>query len=258
MELPVNHFKRAIASDKTPLGVWLMSAAPSTAEALGCAGFDFLVVDMEHTPIDTPQMIGILQTIAGTPAQAIVRPPWNDMVMVKRALDAGAMSLLFPFVQNADEAARAVAYTRYPPHGVRGVAGTHRGSRYGTIPNYLTRANDEICVIVQIETRDALGHLEAIAAVDGVDGLFIGPNDLAAGMGHLGDSAHADVRQAIEDAVRRIRAAGKAAGILAPIEADARHWLACGCTLVAVGSDVGLLARQSEALAATFKDAASR
>src|SRR6266481_9096696 len=150
MDLPLNNFKRAITSGKTLFGAWLMSAAPSTAEALGCVGFDFLVVDMEHTPIDTPQMIGILQAIAGTPAQAIVRPPWNDMVMVKRAMDAGAQTLLFPFVQNADEAKRAVASTRYPPDGVRGVAGTHRGSRYGTIPNYLKRAHEEICVIVQI------------------------------------------------------------------------------------------------------------
>ena len=142
MELPANHFKRAIASGKTPVGTWLMSGAPATAEALGCAGFDFLVVDMEHVPIDVGAMIEILRTIAGTPAQAIVRPPWNDMVMVKRAMDAGAQSLLFPFVQNADEARRAVAYTRYPPEGVRGVAGTHRGSRFGTVANYLKRAND--------------------------------------------------------------------------------------------------------------------
>ena len=162
MDLPLNLFKRAIVSGKTPIGAWLMCATPTTAEALGCVGFDFLVVDMEHTPIDTPQMIGILQTIAGTPAQAVVRPPWNDMVMVKRCMDAGAQTLLFPFVQNPEEARRAVASTRYPPQGVRGVAGTHRGSRYGTVANYLQRANDEICVIVQIEThpgfRPARGH----------------------------------------------------------------------------------------------------
>ncbi len=175
MDLPINHFKRAIASGRTPLGAWLGSGAASTAEALGCVGFDFLVVDMEHTPIDTPQMIDILRAIAGTPAQAIVRPPWNDMVMIKRALDAGAQSLLLPFVQNADEARRAVSYTRYPPEGVRGVAGTHRGSRYGTVPNYLKRASEEICVIVQIETLPALDKLDEIAAVPGIDSIFIGP-----------------------------------------------------------------------------------
>src|SRR5437870_312796 len=129
---------------------------------------------MDHTPIDTPQMIGILQAIAGTPAQAIVRPPWNDMVMVKRAMDAGAQSLLFPFVQSAEEARRAVASTRYPPEGVRGVAGTHRGSRYGTIPNYLQRANEEVCVIVQVETPSACDSLEPIASAPGVDSVGLG------------------------------------------------------------------------------------
>src|SRR6266478_1344326 len=186
MEMPVNQFKRAIASGKTPIGAWLMSGAPSTAEALASVGFDFLVVDMEHTPIDTPQMVGILQAIAGTPAQAIVRPPWNDMVMVKRAMDAGAQTLLFPFVQNADEAKRAVASTRYPPAGVRGVAAVHRGSRYGTVPNYQKRAHEEICVIVQIE---------AIAAVPGVDSIFIGPADLSASMGFLGDMGNPAVQE---------------------------------------------------------------
>src|SRR5262245_26685863 len=187
MDLPANLFKRAIASGKTPVGTWLMSGAPSTAEALGCAGFDFLVVDMEHVPIEVGGMIEILRTVAGTPAQAIVRPPWNDMVMVKRAMDAGAQSLLFPFVQNAEEARRAVAYTRYPPAGVRGVAAMHRGSRYGTTANYLKRANDEACVIVQIETPAALDKLEEIAAVPGVDSIFVGPGDLSASMGHIGD-----------------------------------------------------------------------
>jgi len=202
MDLPVNHFKRAIASSKTPLGCWLMSGAPSTAEALGCAGFDFLVVDTEHTPIDTTQMIDILRTIAGTPAAAIVRPPWNDMVMVKRVLDAGAQSLLLPFVQNAEEARRAVAHTRYPPAGVRGVAGTHRGSRYGTVPNYFKRAHEEICVIVQIETVSAFEQLDAIASVPGVDSIFIGPSDLSASMGLLGDVGNAAVQERLAAAAQ--------------------------------------------------------
>ena len=140
MDLPVNHFKRAIASGKPPVGTWLSSGSPATAEALGSAGFDFLVVDTEHTPIDVPQMTEILRAVAGTPAAAVVRPPWNDMVMIKRVLDAGAQSLLLPFVQDEDEAKRAVASTRYPPAGVRGVAGTHRGSRFGTVPNYMKSA----------------------------------------------------------------------------------------------------------------------
>ena len=220
MDLPANLFKRAITSGKTPVGTWLMSGAPSTAEALGCAGFDFLVVDMEHVPIDVGEMIGLLRTIAGTPAQAIVRPPWNDMVMVKRAMDAGAMSLLFPFVQNADEARRAVAYTRYPPAGTRGVAGTHRGSRYGAVTDYLKRANDEACVIVQIETPAALERLPEIAAVPGVDSIFVGPGDLSASMGHIGNIGHADVQAKL---ARRPPRAGSSASPAAS-SAPRRKW----------------------------------
>jgi len=174
--------------------------------------------------------------------------------MFKRLLDAGVQSFLVPFVQSAEEAARAVAATRYPAAGVRGVAVATRANRFGRISDYLQRANEEICIHVQLETRTALDRLEAIAAVDGVDGLFIGPSDLAADLGHLGDAAHPSVRAAIDDALARIRKAGKAAGILAPVEADARRWLAAGATFVAVGSDLGLLARQTETLAQKFKE----
>ena len=147
----------------------------------------------------------------------------------------------------------AVAATRYPPHGVRGVAVTHRANQFGRVKDYFHRSNQEICLLLQIETRTALNNLDAIAAVEGVDGLFIGPSDLSASLGYLGNPAHAEVRAAITDAGKRIRAAGKAAGILAPIEADARHWMSEGFTVVALGSDVGILARQSEQLAAKFK-----
>ena len=251
MDLPPNLFKRAIASAKTPVGTWLMSGAPSTAEALGCAGFDFLVVDMEHVPLDVADMIEILRTVAGTPAQAIVRPPWNDMVTVKRTLDAGAQSLMFPFVQNADEARRAVAFTRYPPAGVRGVAATHRGSRYGTIANYLKRANDEVCVIVQIETPAALERLEEIAAVPGVDSIFVGPGDLSASMGHLGDIAHAEVQAKLAAAAAACRKLGKPCGIIGFNPEAAKKFLGYGFSWVAVGSDMALMVgRAQEYLAA--------
>lgn len=251
MDLPVNHFKRAIASGKTPIGCWLMSGAPSTAEALGSAGFDFLVVDTEHTPIDTTQMIDILRTIAGTPAAAIVRPPWNDMVMVKRVLDAGALSLLLPFVQNADEAKRAVAHTRYPPEGVRGVAGTHRGSRYGTVPNYFKRAHEEICVIVQIETIAAFGQLEAIASVPGVDSIFIGPSDLSASMGLLGDIGNAAVQEKLAAAAQTCKKLGKPCGIIGFNPEMAKKFLGYGFSWIAIGSDMGLMVgRGQEYLAA--------
>jgi 2-dehydro-3-deoxyglucarate aldolase/4-hydroxy-2-oxoheptanedioate aldolase len=245
MDLPVNQFKRAIAAGKTPVGAWLVSAAPSAAEALGCIGFDFLVVDMEHTPLDTPQMIGVLQTIAGTSAQAIVRPPWNDMVMVKRALDAGAQSLLFPFVQSPDEAKRAVAYTRYPPAGVRGVAAMHRGSRYGTVPNYQKRAHEEICVIVQIETLTAFAQLEAIAAVPGVDSIFIGPADLSASMGFLGDMGNAAVQEKLRAGAQLCRRLGKPCGIVGANPEIVASFLDYGFSWVAVGSDLAMLASRA-------------
>jgi len=241
MDLPANLFKRAIASGKTPVGTWLMSGAPSTAEALGCAGFDFLVVDMEHVPLDVADMIEILRTVAGTPAQAIVRPPWNDTVMVKRAMDAGALSLLFPFVQNAEEARRAVAATRYPPAGIRGVAATHRGSRYGAVPNYLKRANDEVCVIVQIETLAALDKLEEIAAIPGVDSIFVGPGDLSASMGHIGDIGNAEVQVKLAAAAAACRKLGKPCGIVGPSPEMVARFLEYGYTWVAIGSDMGLM-----------------
>lgn len=246
MDLPVNHFKRAIASGRTPVGTWLSSGSPATAEALSCAGFDFVVVDTEHTPIDVPQMTEILRTVAGTPAQAIVRPPWNDMVMIKRALDAGAQTLLLPFVQNADEARHAVASTRYPPEGVRGVAGTHRGSRFGTVANYLKNAASELCVIVQIETLAALAKLPEIAAVPGVDSIFVGPNDLAASMGHLGDTGHAAVQEKLAFAAKECRRLGKPCGIVGQNPDVVATFLDYGYSWVAVSSDMGMMVSRAQ------------
>jgi len=253
MQLPVNPLKRALREGKTQIGLWSMLSSHLTVEVIAGAGFDFLVLDMEHAPNELPMLHGQLQAMATGTAAPVVRPPWNDPVVFKRLLDVGVQNFLVPFVQDAGEARRAVAATRYPPLGFRGVAVATRANRYGRVSDYLQRANDEICVHVQLETRTALGQLEAIAAVEGVDGLFVGPSDLAADMGHLGESAHPEVRAAIDDAILRIRKTGKAAGILAPVEADARHWLDLGATFVAVGSDLGVLARQTEALAKKFK-----
>jgi 4-hydroxy-2-oxoheptanedioate aldolase len=253
MDLPVNHFKRAIASGARPVGTWLMSAAPATAEALGCAGFDFLVVDMEHVPIGVPGMVSLLRAIAGTPAQAVVRPPWNDTVMVKRAMDAGATSLLFPFVQDADEARRAVASTRYPPAGVRGVAAMHRGSRYGTVANYLQRANDEVCVIVQIETLAALDRLDEIASVPGVDSIFVGPGDLSASMGHIGDVGNPDVQAKLAAAGAACRRLGKPCGIVGPTPAMVARFLEYGYSWVAIGSDMSLMLGRAQEYLGTLR-----
>ena len=250
MDMPVNTFKRAINEGRTQLGAWLVSGAPSTAEALGCAGFDFLVVDMEHTPVDTPEMVEILRTIAGTPAQAVVRLVWNDMVWLKRVLDGGAQTVLLPFVQNAEEAKRAVACTRYPPEGIRGVAGGHRGSRFGTVPKYLETAAQELCVMVQIETQSALEQLPAIAAVPGVDSIFIGPNDLSASMGFLGDIGNPAVQEKLKDAARQCKALGKPCGILGLNPEMVARFIAYGYTWIAIGSDMAfMVGRAQEGLA---------
>jgi 4-hydroxy-2-oxoheptanedioate aldolase len=253
IDLPINHLKRALREGRPQIGLWSMLSSHITVEVIAGSGFDWLLLDTEHSPNELTMVHSQLQAMAGGTASAVVRVMWNDAVVFKRLLDVGVQSFLVPFVQNADEARRAVAATRYPPHGIRGVAAAHRANRYGRVKDYAKRANDEMCVVVQLETRVALGNLEAIAAVDGVDALFIGPSDLAADLGHIGDNAHPDVRATIDGTIGRIRNTGKAAGILAPVEADARHWLELGALFVAVGSDVGVLARQSEALAAKFK-----
>lgn len=250
MDHYTNRFKRALAEGRTVFGAWLMSGTPATAEALGVSGFDFLVVDMEHTPLETHHMIDTLRAVAGTPASAVVRMPWNDMVMIKRALDGGAQSILMPFVQNAEEAARAVSYTRYPPAGVRGVAGTHRGNRWGTVPNYFKSAADELCVMVQIETMPALERLAEIAAVPGIDAIFIGPSDLSASMGHLGDIGHADVQNTLRDAARQCKALGKPVGIIGANPDLVARYADYGYNWIAIGSDMGfMLSRGQEWLA---------
>jgi 4-hydroxy-2-oxoheptanedioate aldolase len=253
MDLPQNPFKRALKAGKPQIGLWSTLSSSYTVEVVAGAGFDWLLLDSEHSPVDIENLLTQLQAAAPYASHPIVRIPWNDMVNMKRVLDIGAQSLLIPYVQTAEEARSAVASTRYPPAGVRGVAGTTRATRFGRVKEYAKRAHEEICVLVQVETQSALGSIEAICAVDGVDGVFIGPADLHASMGHAGETANAKVKPLIDDAIRRIRKAGKAPGILTPNEADARHWLECGALFVAVGSDAGILARGADALAAKFK-----
>jgi len=252
-QLPTNTFKRAVREGRPQIGLWSSLCSNIAAEVVGGSGFDWILVDTEHAPNELPMVFSQLQALASGTAAPVVRPAWNDIVLMKRLLDIGVQNLLIPYVQTPEEARAAVAATRYPPQGVRGVAVNHRGNRFGRVKDYYKRAGDEVCVLVQIETRLALQNIEAIAAVEGIDGLFIGPSDLAAAFGHVGESSHPEVRSAIDDALKRIGKTGKASGILAPIEADARHWLSLGCVVLAVGSDVGLLARQSEELAAKFK-----
>jgi 4-hydroxy-2-oxoheptanedioate aldolase len=253
MNLPSNPFKRALAAGKPQIGLWSSLSSNYTVEVIAGAGFDWILLDSEHSPADIENLLTQLQAAAPYPTHAVVRVPWNDMVTIKRTLDIGAQSLLVPYVSTKEEAKNAVSFTRYPPAGVRGVAGTTRATRFGRVPEYARRAHEEICVLVQVETQPALDNIEAICAIEGVDGVFIGPADLHASMGHAGEVANPKVKPLIDDAIRRIRKAGKAPGILTPNEADARHWLECGALFVAVGSDVGILARGADALAAKFK-----
>ena len=247
-----NKLKRAMVGQQARIGLWCTLASPTVAELLGGSGYDFLVLDCEHSPNDLNSILAQLQALAGTPTAAVVRPPVNDPVIFKRLLDIGVRNLLVPMVQSADEARAAVAAMRYPPHGIRGVAGSTRATGYGRASDYFARIHEELCLIVQAETRLAVERIEEIAAVDGVDGIFIGPGDLSADMGLLGQPAHPDVRKAVLDAIKRVRKAGRFAGVLTPVEDFAKACLAEGAAFVSVGNDLSLLARGSEALRKRF------
>ncbi len=253
MELNRNAFKHALAQGQLQIGLWSSLCSNIAAEIISDSGFDWILLDTEHSPNEIPGLLSQLQAVALGTATPIVRVAWNDAVLFKRVLDIGAQSVLVPFVQNAEEARRAVAATRYPPVGIRGTAGSARGSRYGRVKDYLKKANDEICLLVQVETRSALDQIEAIAKVDGVDGVFIGPSDLAASLGHIGDMQHPVVQKAIEEAATRLKAVGKPPGILTANEDEARRYISWGYKFVAVGADVGLLARSADTLAKKFK-----
>jgi 4-hydroxy-2-oxoheptanedioate aldolase len=254
MELPENAFKRALKAGRAQIGLWSSLSSHYSVEVIAGAGYDWILLDCEHSPNDLESLLAQLQAAAPYPSAPVVRVPWNDMVTIKRVLDIGVQSLLIPYVCSAAEAAAAVAATRYPPAGVRGVAGTTRATRFGRIKDYAKRAHEEICVLVQVETKPALDQLEAICAVEGVDGVFIGPADLHASMGYPGETANAQVLPLIEEAMRRIRRAGKAPGYLSPVEADAKRMLGAGALFCAVGADVGILARGAEALREKFQE----
>jgi len=243
-----NQFKRDLSEGKRLIGCWSSLASPLSTEILGLAGFDWLLLDGEHSPNDLNSFILQLMALKDSPSAPVVRPPWNDTVQIKRLLDAGFYNFLIPFVETAEEAARAVAATRYPPEGVRGVSLAMRGNRFGTIPDYLRLSNQHISVSIQIESPVGVGNIEAICAVPGVDAVFIGPSDLAAGYGQLGNPNHPEVQEAMRHVFACARAAGLAVGILAPVEQDARRYLEMGATLVAVGNDGGLLRSATQAL----------
>lgn len=226
-----------------PLGTWIMSASPIVAEAIGHTGFDWGVIDMEHSPVDLGELVGMLQALSGTRLVPVVRVPWNDTVTFKRVLDAGAQTLLVPFVQNAEEAQRAVAATRYPPAGVRGMAAMGRASRFGTAPDHFKTASDALALILQLETQEAVANLEAIAAVDGVDALFLGPADLSGTMGYPGQLTHPAVMALMAQAVQRCKAVGKPVGTVGGTPELVAQYRAMGFDFVAIGSDLGLMMR---------------
>jgi 2-dehydro-3-deoxyglucarate aldolase len=248
-----NSFRQALASRAPLLGCWCALGSPITTEVLGMAGFDWLLLDSEHGPNDVLSLVPQLMALKDSPSAPVVRPHWNDPIILKRLLDIGFFNFLIPFVQSADEARRAVASTRYPPEGTRGVAVTHRSNRYGTLANYQDLINDNIAIIVQIESRAAVDAVDEIVAVPGIDGLFIGPSDLAAGYGHRGNPAHPDVQAAMTRIFDSAAACGKPAGILAPIEADARRYADMGATIMAVGSDVAVLRDGTRALRERYR-----
>jgi len=256
MEIKKNTFKAALKSgDRAQIGLWLGLTDPICAEICAGAGFDWLLIDGEHAPNDVRSILALLQALAPHPVHPIVRPVSGDVPLMKQLLDIGAQTLLVPLVETAEQAKRLVAAMRYPPRGIRGVgAALARASQWSRVTNYVHDADDQMCLLVQVETRLGLENLDAIAAVEGVDGIFIGPADLSASLGHLGKPGHAEVQRAIEDAIQRIRAAGRAAGILSTDEALSRHYLSLGCMFVAVGIEGTLLMRATQDLAKKFKE----
>ncbi len=244
----MNPFRHLIMArgHHVPIGTWIMSASPIVAEAVGHAGFDWGVIDMEHTTIDMMGVLHLLQAVSSTKMLPIVRVPWNDPVTVKRVLDAGAHTVMFPLIQNEDEAKRAVAATRYPPRGERGMSAMSRASRYGTMPNYLRTADVSQGVVVQLESQSAVHQLEAICAVDGVDAVFVGPADLSASMGHGGQLNHPEVMRAMATIVQRCRALGMPVGTVGATPELVAQYRAMGFDYIGVASDLGLLMRGAQ------------
>jgi 4-hydroxy-2-oxoheptanedioate aldolase len=253
MDPLLNPFKQALHAGQLQIGLWHSLASNLVVEVIADSGFDWILLDTEHAPNELPMVLSELQAMSGGTAHAVVRPAWNDSVIIKRLLDIGAQSFLIPCVETEEEAKRAVMSVRYPPQGFRGFAGQARASRYGRIKGYHKAANTEICLLLQVETKLGLDNLERIAQVEGVDGVFIGPGDLSAALGYLGEPNHPDIVKTIDEAIRRIKDAGKAPGILSGDAELAQHYIELGCLFAAVGSDIGLLRQGADQLAAKFR-----
>lgn len=243
-----NRLRQDLLAGKTLIGCWSALSNPISTEVLGLAGFDWLLLDGEHAPNDISSFVVQLMALKNSKSAPVVRPPTNEPVIIKRLLDIGFANFLIPYVETREQAELAVAATRYPPAGIRGVSVSHRGNMFGAVPDYLAQANENISVMVQIESQQGIDNLDAIADVEGIDSLFVGPSDLAAALGHLGNAGHPDVQSAIKYIIDRAKAHGKPSGILAPVEADARRYMEWGATFVAVGSDLGVFRAGTQAL----------
>lgn len=253
MPAPKNHFKAALKAGKVQFGCWMGLAAHNAAEIVGTAGFDWLVIDNEHSPNDLRSTRDSLMALEASPSHPVVRVPVGETWMIKQMLDAGAQSIIVPMVESVEQAKELVRAVRYPPEGVRGVGySMTRASKFSQITDYGTTADAEICLIVQVENRAGLEALDDILTVDGVDGVFIGPADLSADLGHMGDLMNPKIVEVIRDALRRIRAAGKAPGILTTSDDMIEMALEDGAQFVAVGLDVLILANTTRALAAKW------
>jgi len=252
VKTPQNPFKAAIRAGVPQIGLRSQACSPLVAEIVGTAGYDFIYFDLEHSPTDTMVIYQQLQALAGTPAQAVMKLPIKDPVLMQRLVDMGALNYVVPMVQSVDDAREAIRVCKFPPMGVRGASGSVRANRFGDYDDYFLRANDELCTIMQIETRLSLERIGDIASVEGVDAILFGPADIAADFGHLGNSTHPEVREAISAAISKLQSMKKLVGMSAG-EADAQHWLSLGCRFVTVGNDMAILAKQTRALARKFK-----
>lgn len=248
-----NAFRRDLLAKKNLVGCWVSLASNISTEILGYAGFDWLLIDGEHAPNEMNSFISQLQALKDSASAPVVRPYWSEPVIIKRLLDIGFYNFLMPWIETAEQARAAVAATRYPPQGMRGISVAQRSNRYGNVADYFTTINDNITVMVQIENGKGVENAADIAAIDGVDGLFIGPSDLSAALGYLGQPNHPEVQAAMAKVLAAGKQHGKPVGILAPVEADARRYLEQGMTFVAVGGDVGLLRTAAKGLADKFK-----
>ncbi|KIC32015.1 aldolase/citrate lyase family protein [Leisingera sp. ANG-S5] len=254
MPAPKNSFKQALTQGKRQIGCWMSFADGQLAEIMGTCGFDWLVIDGEHAPNDIRSIRDQLMALAASPSHPVVRVPVGETWMIKQVLDAGAQTVLVPIVESAEQARELVRACHYPPKGLRGVGATAaRATMFGTVSEYIQTADQEVCLLVQVENRAGMAALDEILQVEGIDGVFIGPADLSTDMGHQGNSAHPEVRAAIADAITRIKAAGIAPGILGTTDEATQAYADMGAQFLAVGIDVMVLARNARDLAAKWK-----